>query len=176
MGEALCGFYRQQHGVDFISLRYSTVYGERQHNRGLNVVPMVQAYDRIQRGLPPVIPGDGTEVHDYIYAGDVARANLLAMTAQVSGEVFIIASGVPTSFNQLVAYILAACGSNLRPEHNIDPNRLRSAGATVERFSYEKAKATLGWEPGVSIEAGVRKYVAWRRNSAEQAAAMSLQG
>jgi UDP-glucose 4-epimerase len=112
MGEQLCAFYHEQHGLETMALRYSTVYGERQHARGVNVLPMVEAYDRIAQGLPPIIPGDGTEVHDYVYAGDVARANLLAMQAAAAHETLIIASGVPTSFNELVATVLLVCGSD----------------------------------------------------------------
>ncbi|MBI2527174.1 MAG: NAD-dependent epimerase/dehydratase family protein [Candidatus Rokubacteria bacterium] len=170
MGEQLCALYRERHGVDGIALRYSTVYGERQHARGVNVLHILEAYDRIRQGQPPVIPGDGREVHDYVYAGDVARANLLAMGSDCSGEAFTIATGVATSLEELVRILLRLTGSALAPEYRPDGGRVRSAGATEMRFSREKAAARLGWTPEVSIEEGLRRLVAWREATTAGAA------
>jgi hypothetical protein len=129
------------------------------------VLPMVEAYEWIARGSAPIILGDGTEVHDYVYAGDVARANLLAMRAAAARETFIIASGIPTSFNEQVSLVLRVWGSDLKPERRT-ATRLRSAGATAERFSGEKAKVILGWTGGERGRRGRarrrRKTPAWQ--------------
>src|SRR5689334_5242273 len=68
------------------ALRYATVYGERQHHRGVNALHIIASYERIKAGQPPILPGDGREGHDYIYVGDVARATIMAMASKVTGE------------------------------------------------------------------------------------------
>jgi UDP-glucose 4-epimerase len=76
IGENLLRLYKQRYGLDYIALRYSTVYGERQHHRGVNALHIIESYERIKAGERPVIAGDGSEAHDYVYVGDVARANV----------------------------------------------------------------------------------------------------
>src|SRR4029077_20078082 len=93
IGEAIGKLYAAKHGVQSISLRYSTVYGERQHFRGVNALYIIENYDRIARGERPTITGDGSEVHDYIHVSDVARANVMAMASDVTGETFNAVSG-----------------------------------------------------------------------------------
>lgn len=162
MGEQLCAFYAAKYGLDWMSLRLSTVYGERQHARGINVLPLVASHDRIRRGLPPTIPGDGTEARDYVYVGDVARAEVLAMEKDVSGEVLTVASGRPSSFKEVVGFVSRACGSDLPPEYDTSEGRLKSAALSEHRFDVSKAERLIGWKPETSLEEGIRRFVAWR--------------
>jgi UDP-glucose 4-epimerase len=162
MAEQLCAFYQERHGLDYVALRIATVYGERQHGRGLNVVPVIEAYEQARRGVAPRMRLDPAEVHDYIYADDVARAQALAMQSEVSGETFTIASGISTRFDDLIRTVLKACGSRLEARFEDDATRLRSARAAITRYSIDKAKAQLGWAPQVSLEEGLRRLVAWR--------------
>ncbi|MBI3991691.1 MAG: NAD-dependent epimerase/dehydratase family protein [Candidatus Lambdaproteobacteria bacterium] len=163
LGEQLCRLYAQRHGVDTVSLRYATVYGERQHYRGVNALYIVDTYDKIVAGQRPRIPGDGSEVHDYVYVGDVARANLMAMEAQASGESCLVATGISTNINDIVRILLQQCGSKLKPEYGEDTAAVKSAASSDISFSNEKARRLLGWTPQVSIEEGVRRLIAWRR-------------
>src|SRR5438132_11152801 len=93
IGENLLRLYKQRYGLDYVALRYSTVYGERQHHRGVNALHIIESYERIKQGERPVITGDGSEAHDYVYVGDVARANVMTMASEVSGESLLIATG-----------------------------------------------------------------------------------
>src|SRR4030081_959105 len=115
IGENLLRLYKQRYGLEYIALRYSTVYGERQHHRGVNALHIIESYERIKAGERPVIAGDGSEAHDYVYVGDVARANVMAMASEVSGESFLIATGVDSSVNDIVAILLKLTGSPLKP-------------------------------------------------------------
>jgi UDP-glucose 4-epimerase len=164
--EHLGALYQQRHGLAFVSLRYSTVYGERQHYRGVNVLYILEAYDRIRRGERPIIEGDGREMHDYVYAGDVGRANVLAMQGDFAGEKFTIATGVGTSVNDLVAMLLRVTGSTLTPEYRADRGRVRSAGAAHVHFSRDKAAKVMGWVPEVGLEEGLARLIAWREGVA----------
>lgn len=160
VGEGLCQLYHQEHGLGYAALRYSNLYGENQHTRAIDGTRVVNAWTRIRNGQPPVIEGDGTNVTDFIYIGDVARANLMAMEANANGA-YNIVSGQDTSFNELIDALLAACGSDLKPEYQVDAAKV--ANPTVNRLnvSVAKAKAELGWAPEVDIREGMRRLVVW---------------
>jgi len=160
MAEALARLYEERHGIHFVALRYSAVYGERQHRRAVVGGHIAETCQRVRNGQPPVIDGDGSQVQDYVYAGDVARANLMAMESALTGEGINIVTGIDTSQARIVEIVTQACGSDLRPEYR--PFKVtRLPPATRQDLSRDKARRLLGWEPQVSIEAGVRKVLAW---------------
>ncbi len=162
IGEALCKLYSANHGVDAIALRYATVYGERQHYRGVNALYIIQNYDRIRRGLPPVLPRDDSEVHDYIHVADVARANVMAMASEITGEVFNVVTGVETTVRRIAEILLEITGSDLEPEWVDDAGGVKATSSPSLKLSREKIRAMLGWEPVVSVEDGIRRLTDWR--------------
>lgn len=164
IGENAGRLYQQRHGIRSASLRYSTVYGERQHYRGVNALYIMENFDRIARGERPTIPEDGEEVHDYIHVSDVARANLMAMASDGADGSFNICTGVSTSLNVLVRTLLDVMGSALQPEHRTAPGAFRASTATVMRFSRAKAERAFGWTPQVDLAEGIRRLVAWRQS------------
>jgi UDP-glucose 4-epimerase len=161
MAEGLGRLYQQRHGLDFLALRYAAIYGERQHKRAIAVSQMVEAWESVRAGKRPVIERDGKQVQDYIYVGDVARANLLAMSSSATGEGMNIASGVDTSQNRVVELVIKACKSDLEPEYYTDPNKLLMPQQVKQGYSRTRAKELIDWEPRVSIEQGVERLVAW---------------
>lgn len=169
LSEHLCAFYEERHGLQYLALRVSSVYGERQHARGINVQPILDVYEQVRDGLPVVVRADPDEVHDYIYAGDVARAQVMAMSRDISGQSFNIAAGYSASYKELTKAVLDACGTESTAKFQDDPTRLRSARVTQNNFSIDKARTMLGWEPQVSLEEGVRRLIAWRRQHDAQA-------
>ncbi|MEL3888870.1 NAD-dependent epimerase/dehydratase family protein [Ferrovibrio sp. MS7] len=171
IGENLGKLYSQRHGIQSISLRYATVYGERQHYRGINALYIMENYDRIKRGEAPVIPDDGLEVHDYVHVSDVARANLLAMASDVTGESFNVATGVATTLNRIVEILLQVSGSPLKPVYKQNTAQVRSSVTNELNFSRDKIASMLGWKPEVSIEDGIRRLLEWRSREDAQLAA-----
>jgi UDP-glucose 4-epimerase len=164
IGENLCALYSARHGIQAIALRYSTVYGERQHYRGVNALYIMENYDRIMRGERPTIPDDGSEVHDYIHVSDVARANVMAMASDVTGESFNVATGVATSLNRIVELLLRFTGSHLKPEYKAGGSHVRSSVTKQLDFSRAKIEKMLGWVPEVTIEEGIRRLLEWRKS------------
>ena len=162
MGENFGKLYHDKYGVKSISLRYSSVYGERQHLRAVNSVYIVETYDRLKRGERPIIPDDGREVHDYIHVADVARANVMAMESDVSRESFNVATGTATTLNRLVEIVQKITGTNLQPEYKTPPGKIRAAVSTKLDFSVEKIQRMLGWKAEIPFEDGIRRLVAWR--------------
>jgi UDP-glucose 4-epimerase len=161
IGEGLARLYRERHGLDFVALRYSAVYGERQHRRALVGGHIADSCERIRRGERPVIDGDGAHVHDYIHAGDAARANLMAMQSDCSGEGINICSGVDTAQRRVVEIALQACGSALEPEVRPRPAGAKLPPSARQAYSRDKARRLLGWEPQVSIEDGIARVLRW---------------
>jgi UDP-glucose 4-epimerase len=160
-GEGLARLYHQRHGIDFVALRYTAVYGERQHGRALVGGHMAETCRRLRRGEPPIVEGDGRQEQDYIYAGDVARANLMAMASAVTAESINICSGANTSQRRIVEIASRACASRLEPQYREAPSGAKTPVASRPAISREKAKRLLGWEPEVSIEEGVAKVLRW---------------
>ena len=152
IGENIGRLYDKKYGVPFVSLRYASVYGERQHRRAVNSAYIVDTVDSVRRGERPVIPDDGSEVHDYIHIGDIARANLMAMESDVSGESFNVATGRSTSLNTLVQIILDKMGSDLKAEHKRMEGKIRATTSSTLNFSNQKIVEKLGWRSEISIE------------------------
>jgi UDP-glucose 4-epimerase len=170
MGENFGRLYHDRYGVKSISLRYSSVYGERQHLRAVNSVYIMETYERLKRGERPVIPDDGREVHDYVHVADVARANLVAMESEVSRESFTIATGKATSLNELVALVQKIIGTSLEPEYKTPAGKVRAAVSTRLDFDVGKSAQMLGWKAEISFEEGIRRLIAWREGEKRKSA------
>jgi UDP-glucose 4-epimerase len=161
IGESLARLYQQQCGLDFVALRYTSVYGERQHGRAIMGGHIAQTCERVRRGEPPIIDGDGQGTSDYIYAGDVARANLLAMESPVTGESINVCAGVATSQRQIAEIVTRACGVDLKPVSREGSSNAKFPTTLHTSFSREKARQLIGWEPQVTIQEGVARVLAW---------------
>jgi UDP-glucose 4-epimerase len=114
-------------------------------------------------GVQPRIFGDGTKTRDYVYVGDVAAANMLAMSEQGDGEVLNLARGVEVSDLEIFEAVRDALGVDVEPEY-----ALKRPGE-AERVSLDaiKASTVLGWTPSVELEDGIRKTADyWRRSAA----------
>ena len=156
--EGLLRSFHEMYGLDYVALRYFNVYGPRMDIYGAYTEVLIRWMERIAAGQPPLILGDGTQTMDFVYIEDIARANFLAARADVTDEVFNVASGVETSLNDLASTLLKVMRSDLRPEYglarkvNAVPRRLAETG---------KARQDLGFEAQVPVEEGLRRLVAW---------------
>jgi UDP-glucose 4-epimerase len=160
-GESLCRLYAQKYGVEFNALRFASVYGERQHARAVNANFIAETYERVRKGEPPIIIGDGKEVHDYIYVTDIAAGCVAAMASDKHGLVINLATAVDSTLTEVVAAVLKVCGSTLTPEYRPDTRTVRSAGGTHLGFSRKRAESAIGWVPRVPLEEGIRRYIRW---------------
>ena len=161
LGESLGRLYAQRYGVECCALRFSTVYGERQHARGINALYILEAMQAVRAGRRIVVRGSGDEAHDYLYAGDAARACVQAMDLAGANGAFNVASGRSTSVNDVVAMVLEEYGSTLRPEHVADTRTVRSTAHHELHISTARAKEILGWEPTVSLREGIARLRRW---------------
>ena len=155
--EYYLGYYARLHGVDTVALRYANVYGPRQDPHGEAGVVAIFC-NRILNGEPLTVFGEGTQTRDYVYAGDVARANLAAAEgtlpppAQVDVRAYNVGTGRETSVLQLAQELQRAAGSNL-PVHHA-PARLGEQQRSVVNIG--KSEKELGWRPEVALSDGLR--------------------
>jgi UDP-glucose 4-epimerase len=158
--EALLRSFHDMYGLDYVALRYFNVYGPRMDIHGQHTEVLVRWMDRIVGGQPPLILGDGTQTMDFVYVDDVAHANVLAATADVTDEVFNVGTGVEVSLTELARALLRVMGSGLEPEYgperNVNPVPRRLADPT-------KAERLLGFRSSVQLEEGLRRLVEWWR-------------
>ncbi len=152
-------YYQHQYGVETVALRYANVYGPRQNPHGEAGVVAIFAR-QLLTGEQPVVYGDGEQTRDYVYVGDVARANLAALSHQGNG-VFNVGTERETSVNKLFETMQAAAGVDVSKEHA--PAKPGEQQRSV--LGVEQSRTTLGWEPQVSLEQGLRRTVDWFRDN-----------
>jgi len=158
--EGLLRSFHAMCGLDYVALRYFNVYGPRMDIYGLYTEVLIRWIERVESGRPPLIFGDGTQTMDFVFTEDIARANLLAASAEVTDEVFNIGSGTETSLRELAQALLRAMDSDLPPEFgpprgvNAVTRRLADVSAAAER---------LGWKAEVHLDEGLRRLVTWWR-------------
>jgi UDP-glucose 4-epimerase len=150
----------EQHKLPYIGYRYMNVYGPRMDYEGTYVSVIMKALDRIFAGQPPVIFGDGSQMYDFIYVEDVARANVLGMKANCADEFFNIGSGVGTTISELVDILLELTSSTLKPEY-----RPQEQSFVTHRIgSTEKAELMLGFKAQTPLLEGLQCVVEWRKS------------
>ena len=156
--EGLLKSFHAMFGLDYVALRYFNVYGPRMDVHGLYTEVLVRWMERISAGEPPLILGDGLQTMDFVYMGDIARANLLAAEADVTDVAYNVASGVETSLLELAQMLLAVMGSDLSVEHG--PARAVN-GVTRRLADTSLAREQLGFEAEVDLEEGLARLVEW---------------
>jgi UDP-glucose 4-epimerase len=166
--EGMIRSFRAMHGLDYVVLRYFNVYGPRMDVHGLYTEVLVRWMERIADGQPPLIFGDGKQTMDFVVTSDIARANVLAATSDVSEGVYNIASGTETSLLELAEALLRVMGSDLAVQHGPD----RAVNGVVRRLAdTSAAERDLGFRARTGIEEGLSQLVEWWRPLREEIAA-----
>lgn len=153
--EHLCGLYASNWGIPTVALRYFTVYGPRQRPD--------MAIQRLLRAVLDETPfprfGDGSQVRDFTFVGDVVRANLAAATVEPlePGQVFNVAGGGSIAMSALIDLVGELAG---RPVV-IDPLEERAGDVQRTGGAIDRAAAVLGWQPVVDVREGVSAQLAW---------------
>jgi UDP-glucose 4-epimerase len=164
--EQILRSYAEMYGLKYVAIRPFNVYGPRMDIFGVYTEVMIRWLERIARGEPPIIFGDGSQTMDFVHVSDVARAYLLAAQADVTDEVFNCGSGVQTSLLELCRLLTAAAGRpdlepTFMPPRTVNPVARRLAGV-------ELARERIGFSSQVSLEAGLRSLVAWHTVASQE--------
>ncbi len=151
-------FYNQQYGLDAVCLRYANVYGPRQNPHGEAGVVAI-FLDRLLAGRQATINGDGRQTRDYVFVGDVVRANLAAIGLP-GFRTYNVGTGFETDVNVLFELIRGAVGDGLPADHGpAKPGeQLRSS------ISSGLLEEELGLRVGTPLDQGLKITADWFRD------------
>ena len=143
-------YYHVQFGLPYVALRYANVYGPRQDPHGEAGVVAIFC-GNLAQGQTSTINGGGEQTRDYVYVGDVARANVLALESGVPSGAYNIGTGVETSVNSLYELLLGTAARDLPARHGPSKpgEQLRSS------VDPTLAGHTFGWYAQTDIRTGL---------------------
>lgn len=153
--------YHDVFGLPYAILRYSNVYGERQGSHGEGGVVYVFS-DAIAEGRDITVFGDGDQSRDFIYVGDVVRANVAAMDEAVPSGIFNISTNIETTVNALKEILFYFSQTAVPVSYK------EARGGDIYRSALDNtlAKKTLGWRPATKLLEGLQQtyfYFAGRK-------------
>jgi len=160
LGEEVVKLYYRMYGLEYIILRLFNVYGPRQFLNPYSGV-ITKFIDRVSKGLPPIIYGDGTQTRDFIHVLDVCRVIQSCINTRKVNEVYNIGSGKPLSINELANIIIRISGLELRPIYeSLRPGDIRHSYADIS-----KAVKYLDFKPLISIEEGIKELLKFKNTN-----------
>jgi UDP-glucose 4-epimerase len=142
--------FSELYGLDYTVLRYANVFGERQDPRGEGGVVSVFT-EKLLRGEPPVIFGDGEQTRDFIYVSDVAAANVAALDRGSKG-IYNISRNEQTSVNDLLRMMCDLTATPFAPEYR----DARLGDIMHSRLDWARAGRDLDWQPRIPLQDGLR--------------------
>ncbi|MEX0692001.1 MAG: NAD-dependent epimerase/dehydratase family protein [Gemmatimonadales bacterium] len=154
--------YAQMYGLETVALRYANVYGPRQNPHGEAGVVAIFC-NRLRRGSPITVYGDGAQTRDYVHVGDVARANVLAATCPVrpvyelDDRALNIGTGVETSVLGLAGALMTASGVRVPVTHAA----ARTGELARSAVAIDRAADWLDWRPECTLATGLEATWRW---------------
>ena len=140
------------------------VYGPRQDYQGAYIAVIMKMLDRLDQGLAPKVYGDGSQAYDFVHVTDCARANVLAMKADIVDRFYNVGTGKRTSIKELAEMLLNLTGLNVEVEYE-------PGGQTFVKNRIgcpQRAKEEIGFEAAISLEEGLQSLIDWRRKHIEE--------
>ncbi|MBE9207141.1 NAD-dependent epimerase/dehydratase family protein [Nostoc sp. LEGE 06077] len=170
-GEHMCrSLYHRYKGTekhfDYVGLRYMNVYGPRQDYQGTYIAVIMKILDRLDKGLPPVVYGDGSQAYDFIYVGDCARANVCAMKSTATDAFYNVGTGVKTTIKELAELILEVTGSDLKIQYEPGGQTF----VTNRVGCPQKAATEIDFTAKLQLKEGLVKLIEWRNSHKEEVA------
>jgi UDP-glucose 4-epimerase len=156
-------YYKVQYGLEYTALRYANVYGPRQDPFGEAGVVAIFC-TRLLKGQTAVINGDGEQTRDYVYVGDVVRANVEALT-RGDGLSINIGTALETDVNALFRKLRELSGSRQEELHGPGMAGEQRRSVIDNRLAYDE----LGWYPNMLLEDGLALTLAHFRDKAKSA-------
>lgn len=166
-GEAYVATWGRLHGVPNVVLRLGNVYGPRQSPHGEAGVVAIFS-DRLLRGKPPVVYGDGWQTRDYVHVVDVARAFIAAARGGTPGT-FNVAWGQGVAVMMLLGHLQDAAGVRLEPVFQ----PLRKGELKQSALDPGRIATSLQWNPEIRLEHGLHETLHWYAGAVEAASPAS---
>ena len=160
--EQLARMYFLQHGLEVIGFRFMSVYGPREDHKGRFANLVSQFIWDVEAGRSPIVYGDGAQTRDFTNVGDIIQALRRALESPqpLGHSVFNVGTGTGTPVNELVELLGELMERRVQAEHIVNP--VKSGYVQNQIASIDYVSATLGYEPSISLRAGVEEILAWR--------------
>ena len=163
-GEHMFKAFHKRYGLEGVGLRYMNVYGPRQDYKGTYIAVMMKILDNIDKGVSPIVYGDGSQAYDFIYVGDTAHANVCALKSNAPFGFYNVGRGIKTSIKELTEMILKITGSDLSIKYESSgqtfvTNRVGDPGA---------AETDLGFRWTTDLKEGLTRLIEWRKSHIEE--------
>ncbi len=159
-GEYYCRIFHGLYGLETFCLRYFNVFGPRQNPKSQYAAVVPLFIEAVRQGQSPVVYGDGGQTRDFIFVGDVVRANLQCCRAPAAaaGGVYNIAWGRRMTIRELAETVAQTMGRpDLKARHEAPrPGEIRDSQADATR-----AQTILGWTPQIPFPEGLKRTVDW---------------
>ncbi len=151
-------FYNAQYGLNYTVLRYANIYGPRQNPFGeAGVIAIFTT--KLLNGEQPIINGTGLQTRDYVFVGDVVKANLLTLKDEACG-IYNVGTGIETNVNEIFNLLNNIVGKGAEEMHGP-----AAAGEQMRSvITSEKLFKKFGWKPNTSLEDGMKKTVEFFKN------------
>lgn len=159
--EELCQYAAQTFGLPVRILRYFNVYGSRQSLRNPYTGVVSIFFSRIMANQPIYLYEHGTPGRDFVHVSDVCRANLLALDRPVpAGMCINVGAGRENTIGEIADALGKACA--VSPDTQ-DSGQFRVGDIHSCYADIDRARRVLGYEPGMSLEQGMREFSDWAR-------------
>lgn len=152
-------FYNKQYGLNYTILRYANIYGPRQNPFGeAGVIAIFTT--KLLKNQQPVINGNGLQTRDYVFVGDVVKANLLALDDK-QNEIYNVGTAKETDVNEVFKKLNQIIDNGQQENHGpaAAGEQLRSV------ITSEKLFKTFGWKPSTSMNEGLQSTVEFFKTS-----------
>ncbi len=152
-------FYKFQYNFNYTILRYANIYGPRQNSKGeAGVVAIFTT--KLLAGEQPVINGSGKQTRDYVYVGDVVKANLLALKDDIC-DIYNVGTEKETDVNELFNKLNKITESNKEEKHGppAPGEQMRSV------ITSEKLFKRFNWKPSTTLDEGLKTTVEFFKNN-----------
>jgi UDP-glucose 4-epimerase len=155
-GELYARIFHELYGVPTVCIRLFNVYGKGQDPNSPYSGVISKFLERIRKGMPLVIYGDGEQTRDFIHVHDVGDMIISSIEGnEVVGEVFNCGTGREVSIKELAKKMLSLSGKDLEVKHlDARPGDIKRSCADMR-----KAEKVLGFKPKISLEEGLRRLL-----------------
>ncbi len=145
-------------GFEYIGLRYMNVYGPRQDDKGAYVGVIVKMLNALDAGENIVVHGDGSQSYDFVDVRDCARANILAMQAEISDSYYNVGTGIKTSIAEIAEKIVTLFPGNTKVSFdNVDRPYVKNRVGSIAN-----AVSILGFVADYKLDDGLKDLIGWR--------------
>ena len=164
-GEYYCQAYFHSFGLETVGIRYFNVFGPRQDPESPYSAVIPLFVSRILTGHRPIIYGDGLQSRDFTYVANVVHGNLLAAERpNIGGRVINVADGGQTTLLQLLTLLSQMLGRSIEPD--FQPARVGDVRESLADITL--ARRLLGYEPNVRLEEGIKRTIAYYRETVRE--------